>query len=173
MDTTICGRGFSGSSIGRAGARKLVNDYTRSPAAGVVRSADREADPVLSGRKVLVADDEQMMRETIRDVLAACGAVVDMAEDGAKALQMIGQTAYDLVISDVKMPGASGYEVFSAAKAGSADIGVIFITGFGYDPNHSVVKANRDGLAAVLTKPFKASRLLDECRSALEQSRRE
>jgi CheY-like chemotaxis protein len=150
-------------------ARTLVRDYSKSPAAGVVRAPAVNFDPVLSGKRVLVADDEQMMRETVRDVLAACGAVVDVAEDGAQAVAMIAKCSYDLVISDVKMPGASGYEVFSAVRAASTDTGVILMTGFGYDPNHSIVKANRDGLRAVLSKPFRANRLVEECRSALER----
>jgi FixJ family two-component response regulator len=46
---------------------------------------------------------------------------------------------------------------------------VILITGFGYDPSHSIVRARKEGLAAVLMKPFKVKQLLDECRSALQR----
>ena len=67
----------------------------------------------------------------------------------------------------MKMPVATGYDVFAAAKAASEDTAVILMTAFGYDPNHSIVRANRDGLKAVLFKPFKVRQLLGEVRSAL------
>ena len=107
------------------------------------------------------------MRQTIRDVLTPLGSQVDLAGDGAAAKEMISRTRYDLVISDIKMPGASGYEVFAAAKEADSETQVILITGFGYDPNHSVVRATKHGLSAVLLKPFKVKKLLSECRSAL------
>ena len=44
---------------------------------------------------------------------------------------------------------------------------VILITGFGYDPGHSIVRANREGLGAVLFKPFKVRQILDQCRAVL------
>ena len=84
---------------------------------------------------------------------------------------MIAARKYDLVISDIKMPRKSGYEVFAAGKTAHADTAVILMTGFGYDPGHSIVRANREGLSAVLMKPFKAKLLLDECRSALAETR--
>ena len=49
---------------------------------------------------------------------------------------------------------------------------MILITGFGYDPNHAIVRANRQGLAGVLFKPFKVDQLLDEARHALVQSQK-
>jgi DNA-binding NtrC family response regulator len=80
---------------------------------------------------------------------------------------MLQKARYDLVISDIKMPGASGYDVFAQAKVSCPEARVILITGFGYDPNHSIVRANQEGLAAVVFKPFKVRQLLEECRSAL------
>jgi CheY-like chemotaxis protein len=75
---------------------------------------------------------------------------------------------FDLVLSDIKMPIKSGYEVFAAAKAANPDTPVILTTGFGYDPNHCIVRARREGLSAVLFKPFKVDQLLLEIRSALK-----
>jgi CheY-like chemotaxis protein len=93
---------------------------------------------------------------------------VDTARDGQEALGLLGRGGYDLVISDIRMPGATGYEVFSAARAACPRARVILVTGFGYDPDHSVIQAKQEGLAAVLLKPFKVKQLLDECRSALQ-----
>ena len=92
---------------------------------------------------------------------------MDAACDGLEAIEKISSRQYDLIISDIKMPGADGYEVFEAARRASTDTAVILMTAFGYDPKHSIVRANREGLNSVLFKPFKVNQLLDECRSAV------
>jgi len=152
--------------------RTSIRQLMAGMGADVSRGAGRSAeDPVLSGKRVLVADDEELIRNTICDILTPCGCQVDVAADGAAARYMLQQEQYDLVISDIKMPGANGYEVFAAAKAACKDTQVILITAFGYDPHHSIVRANREGLSAVLMKPFKVQQLLDQCRKAIQESR--
>jgi CheY-like chemotaxis protein len=150
-------------------ARKIVQQIVSGPSTGIFASTPGpiQKDPVLTGKRILVADDEELIRTTIRDVLSPFGCQVDLAGDGTQAKAMLSQARYDLVISDIKMPGATGYEVFAAAKAADCTTNVILITGFGYDPNHCIVRANREGLASVLMKPFKASLLVAECRTAL------
>jgi CheY-like chemotaxis protein len=135
---------------------------------GVGPHKPAETDPLLDGKRVLVADDESAIRETIGDVLTGYGCVCDQAADGAAAAALIEQRHYDLVISDIRMPHKNGYEVFAVAKARNPATPVILITGFGYDPNHSIVKARREGLAAVLFKPFKVAMLIEQVRAALK-----
>ena len=65
------------------------------------------------------------------------------------------------------MPDRSGYEVFRTAREVSPDTPVILMTGFGYDPHHSIVRASQEGLQSFLFKPFKAVQLIDEVRKAL------
>jgi two-component system, sensor histidine kinase SagS len=125
-------------------------------------------DPLLDGKKVLVADDEEIIRETVSGVLRKYGCEVDTACDGNQAITMLGQRPYDLVLADIKMPCKSGYEVFAAARDGERKTPVILMTGFGYDPKHSIVRARREGLNAVLFKPFKVDQLLTEIRGALQ-----
>ena len=128
----------------------------------------QRTDPILTGKRLLVADDEAMIRETVHDVLVSYGCTVSVADNGEQAIAMIGEhEPYDLVLSDIQMPGRSGYDVFAAAKDTDKNTPVILMTGFGYDPNHSIVRARREGLAAVLFKPFKVDQLLGEIRSAL------
>jgi CheY-like chemotaxis protein/GAF domain-containing protein len=117
--------------------------------------------PALRAKRVLVADDEEIIRETIADVLSKAGALPVMARDGDEAIAMLGAQHFDLVLSDIKMPSKNGYEVFAAAKEVDARCPVILITGFGYDPEHSIVRASREGLAGVLFKPFKVDQLLE------------
>ena len=118
-------------------------------------------------KRVLVADDEEFIRETLANVLGDQGSVVDTAENGADAIVLLNHNNYDLIISDIKMPKANGYDVFAAARAKNENIPVILMTGFGYDPNHAIVRANREGLSAVLYKPFKVEQLLSEIKQAL------
>jgi CheY-like chemotaxis protein len=149
--------------------RDRVHSWMQSPRTGVLPSSVSQGnlDPCLSGKRVLVVDDETLIRETIANVLMPCGCDVDQAHDGMVAIERLERNEYDLVISDIKMPGATGYEVFTKARELRPETEVILITAFGYDPSHSIVKANREGLAAVLMKPFKVKDLLTQCRKAL------
>lgn len=130
-------------------------------------------DPVLNAKRLLVADDEEVIRETVRDVLINNGCEVHTAEDGDQALELIAAHEYDLVLSDIRMPKKNGYEIFAAAKEKNSACPVIFMTGFGYDPNHAIVRARREGLSAVLFKPFKVDQLLGEIRAAVKAGTRE
>ncbi len=150
--------------------RETIKSLT-STKAGVVgagRARKKLDDPVLSGKRILVADDEDTIRETVRDVLRGYGCEVCACSNGEEAIESIDRQPFDLVLSDIKMPVKSGYEVFAAAKEANAATPVILTTGFGYDPNHSIVRARREGLAAVLFKPFKVDQLLGELRMALK-----
>ena len=91
-----------------------------------------------------------------------------MASNGQEAIGYLEHNEYDLVISDIKMPDKSGYDVFASARKHSQTVPVILMTGFGYDPNHSIVRASQEGLHAVLFKPFKVDQLLTEVRKALQ-----
>ena len=124
-------------------------------------------DPLLCGKRILVADDEDIIRETIADMLSRNGVLTATARDGDEAVELIRSQSFDLVLSDIKMPHKNGYEVFAVTRQVSSQCPVILITGFGYDPNHSIVRASKEGLAGVLFKPFKVEKLLEEVRHAL------
>jgi CheY-like chemotaxis protein len=129
-----------------------------------------EQDPVLGGAEILVADDEPNIRATLSDVLRKYGANVTVATNGSDAVNQLEARSCALVVSDIKMPDKTGYEVFAAARKKYQTIPVILMTGFGYDPNHSIVRASQEGLQAVLFKPFKVEQLLAEVRKALNAS---
>ena len=148
--------------------RQAIQKLAQSPTIiGALPAEPKRHDPVLVGKRILVADDEELIRQTVHDVLTPYGCQVDMAADGLQAIENISKFNYDLVITDIKMPGATGYQVFQSAKAKNSAAPIIMITAFGYDPNHSIVRANQQGLNSVLFKPFNVRRLLEECRSAL------
>ena len=144
---------------------------TKPGLVGARSGGARKRDPVLEGKRVLIADDEDVIRDTVRDVLVGYGCDVATAGDGEAAIELLAKQPFDLVLSDIRMPKRSGYEVFAAAKQANAHTPVILTTGFGYDPNHSIVRARREGLAAVLFKPFKVDQLLNEIRMALKSAK--
>ena len=109
------------------------------------------------------ADEDKLIRQRL-EVIPTVFDVIRVA---------LNQGNCDLILSDIKMPGKNGYEIFAAAKDKSADLQVMLMTGFGYDPNHSIVRARKEGLAAVLFKPFKVDQLLGEIHKALAIVRRE
>ncbi|MDB5305746.1 MAG: putative response regulator receiver protein [Phycisphaerales bacterium] len=150
--------------------RKALKQAAEGPnsvlGAGEVKGAQ---DPVLGGSHILVADDEPNIRTTISDILRKYGAKVTTATNGAEAIALLDDHEFNLLVSDIKMPDKSGYDVFAAARKKSATVPVILMTGFGYDPNHSIVRASQEGLQAVLFKPFKVDQLLSEVRKALQQ----
>ncbi len=126
-----------------------------------------KTDPNMVGKRILIADDEQNIRQTIGDVLRKYGAICTICKDGFEACNMISQEKFDLIVSDIKMPYRNGYEIFAAARRVSETLPVILMTGFGYDPHHSIVRASQEGLASVMFKPFKVEDMLIEVRKAL------
>lgn len=159
--------------------RKRIKDVGRGPRTllGVDEALKRrEIDPVLAGRRVLVADNESTMLETVRDILKSRGCHVVTSENGLAAIALLEQwaashdaeEAFDLVVSDINLGDKTGYDVFRAAKLADRHIPIILMTGFGYDPHHSIVRASQEGLSCVLFKPFQAQKLIDEARSAVQ-----
>jgi CheY-like chemotaxis protein len=153
-----------------AGIRKALQQAADGPNTKILGALNvkGENDPIIGGARILVADDEPNIRITINDILRKYGGHLTVACNGAEAIQCLANGQFDLVISDIKMPDKSGYEVFAAAHKCSTTLPVILMTGFGYDPNHSIVRASQEGLAAVLFKPFKVDQLLSEVRKALQ-----
>jgi CheY-like chemotaxis protein len=153
--------------------RSAIQDVAAGPKAvlGADQGEDHkgEQDAVLSGKRVLVADDEPNIRKTITDMLRKHGCEVAVCKDGYEACSELEKpsSAFDLIISDIKMPYRNGYEIFAAAQRMHEGTPVVLMTGFGYDPHHSIVRASQEGLSAVLFKPFKAEQLIDELHKAV------
>ncbi len=131
-----------------------------------------EPDPIVAGRKILIADDEPNIRDTLFDLLKQKGAEVTKTATGRETIVELERALaagwmYDLVLSDIRMPDCNGYEVYRRAKEMDANLPVILMTGFGYDPHHCIVRASQEGLQSFLFKPFKATQLMDALRKSL------
>ncbi|MGE0480256.1 MAG: response regulator [Phycisphaerae bacterium] len=147
--------------------KRSLRSVTEAPGVRGLVPENPDRDPILDGKRILVADDEDVIRETVSEVLTKLGAITVMAGDGDEAIAIIHSQPFDLVLSDIRMPQKDGYQVYSAVKQANPHCPVILITGFGYDPNHSIVRASKEGLAGVLYKPFKVEQLVEEVRHAL------
>jgi len=122
--------------------------------------------PKLRSKRILVADNDDSVREAAHDLLGRFGCEVETAHNGDEALLMARRFDYDVVLADIRLPDMTGYECFCGLKEIQEDLPVILMTGFGYDPDHSIVKARQAGLKAVLYKPFRIDQLLEEVEAA-------
>jgi DNA-binding NtrC family response regulator len=116
---------------------------------------------------VLVVDDEKTIVEALEAVLADQGFDVDTARDGETAWEMLQETAYGLVIVDLKLPEMDGLELFGKIRAEEMGCEVIIITGEG--SVDSAVEAMRRGAYDYLTKPLETERLKALVPKALEK----
>jgi two-component system response regulator PilR (NtrC family) len=114
--------------------------------------------------RILVVDDERSMQEFLEIFLRQEGYEVELAGDVASAVDRIAHGDFDLVISDMQMPGGSGLDVLRAALESSPDTLVVMITAFA--TTESAIAAMREGAHDYITKPFK----LDEIRVVIEKA---
>ncbi len=109
-------------------------------------------------RRILVVDDETYVRDLLRRVLVRRGYTVDIAESGEDALTALGTGGYDLVLSDVVMPGIDGFELLRRIKAAHPAVKVIVLTG--YARKQSISDFLLYGADDYLSKPFQVEALL-------------
>jgi excisionase family DNA binding protein len=131
-------------------------------APGPTRTA---AIPAAGHPRVLVVDDEAAIRDLLSKTLALAEYDVDLAPDGRTALERLRIIPYDLLITDLKMPGVDGLAVIREARRLKADIPVIIITGFSTEA--SAIEAVNLGVSGYLTKPFRVPRVLAAAAKAL------
>jgi excisionase family DNA binding protein len=115
--------------------------------------------------RVLVVDDEESIRDLLSKTLALADYEVDLAPDGRTALDRMRLIQYDLLITDLRMPGVDGLTVIREARRLKADLPVIIITG--YSSEASAIEAINLGVQGYLTKPFRVPRVLAAAAKAL------
>jgi PAS domain S-box-containing protein len=122
-----------------------------------------EPDPRLAGARVLIADDDMGIRDTLAELLAAEGCRVETAADGAEALEKLEQGGFDVLISDVVMPRMDGYELFTTVQRRFPGLPVLMMTAFHYDRDHVIKRSRIEGLQGVIfKKPVDADRLREK-----------
>ncbi|HTV97422.1 MAG TPA: sigma-54 dependent transcriptional regulator [Steroidobacteraceae bacterium] len=119
----------------------------------------------LGNDSVLIVEDDPTLREALGDTLRAAGITAVAAADAREALKLLESEAVALVISDVQMPGPSGYELLSDIKRLRADLPVVLMTAYGTIAQ--AVSAMRNGATDYIVKPFDAQALIDMARRQL------
>ncbi|MBI4241178.1 MAG: GAF domain-containing protein [Candidatus Rokubacteria bacterium] len=141
----------------------------RLPTAGEVVSEESPAvvAPPARTARVLVIEDEPAVRVVVKEILTDAGYTVIEAADGAEGLARGEAEAVDLVLSDLSMPGMSGWEVAAACRERFPNVPVGFITGWGdqLDPE----QLERHRIRFVLAKPFAAEEVLNRVARALAE----
>ena len=116
--------------------------------------------------RVLLADDEEIVHQTIGDYLGECGHRVDSVLDGGAALEAIESTDYDLALLDVRMPRLDGLKLLAKAQEVRPELSIVIITGHG--STEMVIQALRLGAVDFLSKPIK----LLELEAVVEKAQR-
>jgi DNA-binding NtrC family response regulator len=122
-----------------------------------------------NAKHLLLVDDEAALRAAIAERLADHGFVVEQAGSGEEALARLAEFAFDIIITDLRLPGVDGRAVLESALERYPEIIAIIITGFGTVKD--AVNAIKQGAADFITKPFQFDALLHVLKSALEQRR--
>jgi len=120
----------------------------------------------MTATRILVVDDETNIRTALAKILEKAGYAVEAAESGDAALGVLQDATVDLVVTDLKMVGASGMEVLQAAKRLHPDSEVILLTAYG--TVESAVEAMKTGAYDYITKPVEPERLTLVVAKALE-----
>ncbi len=118
--------------------------------------------------KILVIDDERAIRNSLKEILGDEGYEVDVAEDGASGVKAALGTHYDVIFSDIKMPGMDGMEVLSTLEANEADSAIVMISG--HADIGTAVECIKKGAFDFIEKPLDLNRILITIKNATDKA---
>ncbi len=118
--------------------------------------------------RILVIDDERSIRNTLKDILEFEKYQVELADDGFKALELLKNSDFDVILCDIKMPGMDGIEVLQQVEEIKPDIPVVMISGHGNID--TAVESIKKGAFDFIEKPLDLNRLLITLRNAMDKS---
>ena len=119
--------------------------------------------------KILIVDDEEIVRESLSEWFKEDGYYVDIAEDAVKALNKLNETRWDIYLLDIKMPGMDGMELHRRIREIDKNAVVIMITA--YAAVDTAIQALKDGAFDYITKPFDPDNLSHLLKNAAKQRR--
>ena len=117
--------------------------------------------------KILIADDERAIRNSLKEILSDEGYDVDTAEDGAIALEMAAKEKYEVIFCDIKMPGTDGLEVLDKLSSSGNEASVIMISGHG--DIDTAVECIKKGAYDFIQKPLDLNRILITIKNVTEK----
>ncbi len=152
--------------------RKLVHKVGSAIAPEEKRKGPRSRRP-LTDIEVLFVDSEQTIRIVAHEILDQLGATVETARDANEAIALARQKHYSLAMVDIRLPDLNGHETFTKLLEVQPDLPIVLMTGYGYDPTHSIPKAKSMGkLAAAFYKKWNIEDVLKVVETALEFGKR-
>lgn len=128
-----------------------------------------EADSEAETDGILVIDDDADVLETMVEALIDAGYAPLYATDSRQALKLLDYITFDLIVSDIMMPGLDGLTLLDLVKERNRDVEVLLVTGYG--SRHVAELAARKGASGFLEKPLDPDRLLGAVRQVLWRSR--
>ena len=111
-----------------------------------------------SGLDILVVDDDRLVLNVVSEIVSAVGHHPHTATDGDAALEAMSAHHYDLVISDIRMPGMDGFQLAARVRVEYPDTYLVLMTGFSSDSTFR--EAMKLDVDAYLSKPFKSVELI-------------
>lgn len=145
-----------------------------APAEALPAGCTQQLHEKLRGKRILVVDSDLQILNDAHTLLEKFGCIVEAAHSGNEAVSMYRNSrldaAYDVVISAIKLVDYSGYQLMLRLQQITDSVPMALMTGFGYDPGHSIVKARQAGLhpKALLYKPFKLAQLLQVVETVID-----
>ncbi len=118
-------------------------------------------------KEMLIIDDDAVIREGLRRIFTDQGYAVEIFDSGFPAIEKMQQKEFDLVITDLKMPGMNGIEVLRKIKVLQPEVPILIITG--YSTVETAVEAMKNGAIDYIAKPFTPEAICEKVQKALEQ----
>ena len=129
---------------------------------------EKQSTDILFKPKILVVDDEKVIRNECHEVLTQEGYEATLAENGKLGLEMLEKAHFDVILLDLMMPGLSGFDVLSHVKALHPDTSIIVITGYATIENS--IEAMKKGAFDFIPKPFSPDQLRVVVSKAIEHT---
>jgi DNA-binding NtrC family response regulator len=124
----------------------------------------------MNTKRILIVDDELLIRDLLYDFFLGRGWDVSVAEGGQKAIDFLKNQDFDIVLTDLKMPDMDGMDLTGRVKSLYPDVPVIIMTG--YPSLDSAVEALRHKVDDYITKPFNINQLYKTVQKTVEDSER-
>jgi CheY-like chemotaxis protein len=128
-------------------------------------------DAPLSGRRILVVDDQPSIRGILETALSEAGADVWCVGDGPTAIRLLESASPELILLDLAMPGMNGWQVLEALSGKPRTAGIPVVLETSAEDFPSFQRARKHGVAAFVNKPFRLAEVVETCRRILEGAR--
>ncbi len=129
--------------------------------------------PKTPNRRILIVDDEDDVLDFLRIYLESLGWNITIASSSTEAFALLETSACFLVLTDIAMPEMDGYEFISKLKEADVHSQVVLMTGFGYNPKHTLVKIYKTIKCPCLFKPFNRVKLAETVQQMYDEYHRD